>query len=70
MLRNAGSSQNCSSSPALSHAERKASAAWTSGAYEEYVSKARQRPACAKPLRRRQGTPLAAFFTIPITEKP
>jgi hypothetical protein len=31
----------------------------------EYVSTAKWRPACAKPLRRRQGTPLAAFFNIP-----
>jgi hypothetical protein len=48
---------------------------FTRGAYAEYVSahdaksvksvrpKAEKwRPACAKPLRRRQGTPLAAFF--------
>ena len=43
----------------------------------KYVSKAKGRPACAKPLRRRQGTravaiaalarrrPLAGFFNIP-----
>jgi hypothetical protein len=31
-----------------------------------YVSTANGRPACAKPLRRRQGTPLAAFFNTPI----
>jgi nitrite reductase/ring-hydroxylating ferredoxin subunit len=31
------------------------------------VSTAKRRPACAKPLRRRQGTPLAAFFDIPIS---
>jgi hypothetical protein len=28
----------------------------------EYVSTTKERPACAKPLWRRQGTPLAAFF--------
>ena len=38
----------------------------TRGAYTSYVSTGNWRPACAKPLRRRQGTPLAAFFNIPI----
>jgi len=41
----------------------------TRGAYMKYVSTAKWRPACAKPLRRRQGTPLAAFFNIPIWKK-
>jgi hypothetical protein len=57
--------------------EGKAAAILTRGAYMEYVSTAKWRPACAKPLRplarqswlqrraRRQGTPLAAFFNIP-----
>ncbi|MEE9232310.1 MAG: hypothetical protein V3U07_02535 [Nitrospirales bacterium] len=43
------------------------------GAYTEYVSTIMGRPTCAKPLRRRQGTPLAdptplrghAFSTAP-----
>jgi len=43
----------------------KAAAILTRGAYMEYVSTAKWRPACAKPLRRRQGTPLAAFCNIP-----
>ncbi len=34
------------------------------GAYTEYVSTPKARPACAKPLRRRLGTQLAAFFNI------
>ena len=47
---------------------------------EEYVSTAKGRPACAKPLsafeapsakeaRRRQGTPLVAFFNIPMNKR-
>jgi hypothetical protein len=44
----------------------KAAAIFTRGAYAEYVSTGKWRPACAKPLRRRQGTPLAAFFNRPI----
>ncbi|MDH5564552.1 MAG: hypothetical protein OEY91_13145 [Nitrospirota bacterium] len=61
-----------SSSPVLSFAEGKAAvllAASLKGrplfalrAYFLYVSTKNWRPACAKPLRRRQGTPLAAFF--------
>jgi hypothetical protein len=35
---------------------------------EEYVSTAKWRPACAKPLRRRQGTQLGAFFNAPSVE--
>ena len=38
----------------------------THGAYSGYVSTAKWQPACAKPLRQRQGTPLAAFFNIPM----
>jgi hypothetical protein len=35
---------------------------------EEDVSTAKWHPACAKPLRRRQGTQLAAFFNVPSVE--
>jgi len=52
--------------PALSLAEGKAAALVTRGVYTQYVNTPKGRPACAKLLRRRQGTPLAAFFTIPI----
>jgi hypothetical protein len=38
----------------------------TRGAYSQYVSTAKWRPFLREALRRRQGTPLAAFFNIPI----
>ncbi len=53
------------SSPVLRPLEGKAAAIFTRGAYAEYLSTGKWRPACAKPLRRRQGTPLAAFFNRP-----
>ena len=64
-----------SSRPALSFAEGKAAVLlaasrrgrplFARGAYFQYVSTGKWRPACAKPLRRRQGTLLAAFFNSP-----
>ncbi len=66
---------------ALSHVKGKAAAVFTGGAYAEYVSREKWRPACtlarrsvlqrvdAKPLRRRQETPLTAFFNRPRVEK-
>ncbi|MEE8124194.1 MAG: hypothetical protein V3T42_00095 [Nitrospirales bacterium] len=44
----------------------KAAATLARGAYIGYVSTTKGRPAYAKPLRRRQGTPLADFFNIPL----
>jgi hypothetical protein len=65
------------SRPVLRPLEGKAAALFTRGAYAEYVSTETWRPAWAKPLsafvatsakeaRRRQGTPLAAFFNSPM----
>jgi hypothetical protein len=76
-----GNGQKSPSSPVLSYAEGKAAASLARGAYSQYVSTAKWRPACAKPLgplarqswlqrrARRQGTPLAAFFNISILVK-
>ncbi len=62
--------QKSSSRPALSHVEGKAAASFARRASFHYVSTENWRPACAKPLRRRQGTPLAAFFNRPNTTVP
>ncbi|WP_342348836.1 hypothetical protein [uncultured Nitrospira sp.] len=48
----------------------KATAIFARDAYTEYVSTRKWRPACAKPLRRRQGTRLVAFFNRPYNAGP
>jgi len=47
----------------------KATVLWALEAYTEYVSMAKSRPACAKPLRQRQGTPLTDFYNSPTLPK-